>query len=231
MRIIDCGRIAYSEALALQEKVATAIADGNQPETVLLLEHPPVYTIGRGGNRANILDPTLRVERVNRGGDVTWHGPGQAVCYPLIDLRWRGRDLHRWVRFLEELLLELIQAFGLRGYRRPGEPGVWAAGGKIGFIGVGIRRWVSLHGCSLNLNPDLDAFNRINPCGFCHCPITSMAAESLSAPSIPEVFHWLHNHFAPLLATWLPVTTAAASHCFYQGDAHQHGKESHPPGR
>lgn len=208
MRIIDCGQLAFDTTLSLQDKLAAAIFGGNYPETVLLLEHPPVYTIGRGGNPANILDPTVQAERVSRGGDVTWHGPGQVVCYPLIDLRRRGRDLHRWVRFLETLLLELIKAFGIQGYRRHGEPGVWAAGGKIGFIGVGVRRWISMHGCSLNVHPDLAAFSRINPCGSLSSPISSMAEERAPAPTVQEVINWLHTHFAALLSHCLPLTIA-----------------------
>lgn len=217
MRIIDCGQLAYDKALRLQEKLAAAIFTGNHPETVLLLEHPPVYTIGRGGNPMNILDPTLRVERVGRGGDVTWHGPGQVVCYPLIDLRRRGRDLHRWVRFFEEVLMALIGHFDIQGYRRPGEPGVWAAGGKIGFVGIGVRRWISMHGCSLNVHPDLAAFSRINPCGYLAAPITSMAEECDPAPTVHEVIHWLRTHFAALLSQWLPLIPDVCSYPYPSG--------------
>lgn len=230
MQIIDCGQLAYSKALDLQNKLAAAIFAGEHPETVLLLEHPPVYTIGRGGNPANILDPSVRVERVSRGGDVTWHGPGQVVCYPLIDLRKRGRDLHRWVRFLETLLLELIEAFGIQGYCRHGEPGVWAAGGKIGFIGVGVRRWISMHGCSLNVHPDLTAFNRINPCGYVDAPITSLTAECHLAPTIHKVIHWLQTHFAALLNQWLPVTPNGCSYLIHQRGCTPYGLQNHPPG-
>ena len=113
MRIIDCGLMEYRKSLALQERLAAAIWTGKEEETLLLLQHPPVYTIGRGGNSANILDPAVTVERVNRGGDVTWHGPGQVVGYPLVDLGRRGRDLHRWLRFLEEVLVRTLAAFGI----------------------------------------------------------------------------------------------------------------------
>ena len=210
VRIIACGRLAYDRALALQERRAAAIAAGRAEETLLVVEHPPVYTIGRGGDPTNILDPRLRVHRVHRGGDVTWHGPGQVVGYPLIDLGRRGRDLHRWVRFLEELLLGLLADFGIKAYCRPGEPGVWTAGGKIGFIGVGVRRWVTLHGFSLNVCPDLRGFAAINPCGRAGCPVTSMA-ETLGAAASPrEVVRRLSEVFGAFLDRRLPAAANPA---------------------
>ena len=121
MRIIDFGLMDFREALALQEQLVAAIACGDEEETLLLLQHPPVFTIGRGGNPANILDPSVRVEQINRGGDVTWHGPGQVVGYPLVNLGKRGRDLHRWLRFLEELLVRTLRVFGIDGQCRPGQ--------------------------------------------------------------------------------------------------------------
>jgi lipoyl(octanoyl) transferase len=204
MRIVDCGQIEYQAALALQERMTSGIAAGTEEETLLLLEHPAVYTIGRGGNGANILDPGLRVERVNRGGDVTWHGPGQVVGYPLIDLNGRGRDLHRWLRFLEEVAIATLAAFQIRGRVVHGATGVWASQGKIAFIGVGVRRWVTLHGFALNVSPDLRAYERINPCGLTGCPVTSMVLEKQPSPSAAEVKTILVAIFPRLLQDHLP---------------------------
>ena len=125
MRCIDCGCIDYHQALALQERLAAAIHAGREEETLLLCEHPSVYTIGRGGLLTNLLDPNLRVERVNRGGDITWHGPGQLVGYPLFNLARRGRDLHLWVDFLEEILINTLHRFSIEGQRRAKKRGVW----------------------------------------------------------------------------------------------------------
>lgn len=204
MRIIDCGVIGFHEAFALQEGLAAGIASGRVEETLLLLEHPPVYTIGSGGDQANILDPALTVERINRGGDVTWHGPGQVVGYPLINLGKRGCDLHRWLRFLEELLIATLADFGIKGRCCYDSTGVWAGQGKIAFIGVGVRRWVTMHGFGLNVHPDLRAYDRINPCGIPGCPVTSMARESCQPPSEAEVRTELKKSFEELLNERLP---------------------------
>ncbi len=204
MRILDCGRVAYREALALQERLAAGIAAGTEEETLLLLEHPAVYTIGRGGDPRNILDLTLPVERINRGGDVTWHGPGQVVGYPLVDLGRRGRDLHRWLRFLEEVLIATLAAFQIPAFRVAEQTGVWTASGKIGFIGVGVRRWVSLHGFALNVCPDLAAYERIHPCGLVGCPVTSMTKAAGTPFDPAQVGAVVHTEFRRQLDRWLP---------------------------
>lgn len=204
MRIRDYGLVEYREALTLQERLAAGIAAGTEEETLLLLEHPPIYTIGRGGDPANILDPTLAVERVNRGGDVTWHGPGQVVGYPLIDLSRRGRDLHRWLHFLEQVLIATLAVFHIPAYRVEGQIGVWTVGGKIGFIGVGVRRWVTLHGFALNVCPDLGAYQKITPCGLTGCPVTSMALETAPSPSPADVKTLLQIVFRRRVEEYLP---------------------------
>ena len=212
MRTIDCGLMAYDEALALQETLVAALGAGKGEEVLLLMEHPSVYTIGRGGQAGNILDPTIRVERIHRGGDITWHGPGQLVGYPLVNLGRRGRDLHRWMRFLEEVLLDTLHAFAISGSCRPGEPGVWTERGKIAFLGVGVRRWITMHGFSLNVCPDLSAFSKINPCGYAGCPISSMAVEAGGEPSIMQIKRQLRNGFAQLLPYRLPETGRNSAH-------------------
>ncbi|SHO52752.1 lipoyl(octanoyl) transferase LipB [Desulfopila aestuarii] len=204
MRFIDCGVLEYRRALAMQERLATGIAAGNEEETLLLLEHPSVYTIGQGGNLDNLLIPSITIERINRGGDVTWHGPGQVVGYPLINLGRRGRDLHRWLHFLEELILLTLDVFGIKGKCYNNNPGVWARHGKIAFIGVGVRRWVSMHGFCLNVRPDLRQYGQINPCGIPDLPVTSMAREGCLLLSETAVKLELKKNFEQLLHERMP---------------------------
>ena len=205
VQVVHCGRVDYALALTRQERLAADIAAGRAAETLLLLEHPPVYTIGRGGDAAHLLDPQAQVLRVDRGGDITWHGPGQVVGYPLVHLGRRGRDLHHWLCLLEELLIRTLAAFAVPAGRRAGMTGVWSERGKIGFVGVGVRRWVSLHGFSLNVCPDLTAFDRIVPCGIPSCPLTSMAREIKPSPAPAAVATVIGQLFPALLDEWLPL--------------------------
>ena len=205
VQVVHCGRVDYALALTRQERLAADIAAGRTAETLLLLEHPPVYTIGRGGDAAHLLDPQAQVLRVDRGGDITWHGPGQVVGYPLVHLGRRGRDLHHWLCLLEELLIRTLAAFAVPAGRRAGMTGVWSERGKIGFVGVGVRRWVSLHGFSLNVCPDLTAFDRIVPCGIPSCPLTSMAREIKPSPAPAAVATVIGQLFPSLLDEWLPL--------------------------
>lgn len=205
MRTEFLGTIDFAEAFALQEELAAGVASGAAPETLLLMEHPPVYTMGRGGHRDNILDPGIRVVETNRGGDVTFHGPGQLVGYPVIDLGRRGRDLHRYLRFLEELLIRVAADVGVAARREPGRTGIWADGGKLASIGVGVRRWVTMHGFALNVANDVFPFRSINPCGIVACPVTSLSA-SLGRPVPLDAVRWaVADRFAPLLDARLPL--------------------------
>ncbi len=177
MRIIDCGLVEFHAAYATQERLAGSIAAGTDQETLLLLEHPPVYTIGSGGDEANLLNPAISAVRTNRGGDVTFHGPGQLVGYPLLDLSRRSRDLHRYLRFLEEVLIRTAQEFAVDARCIPGKTGIWTERGKLASIGIGIRRWVTMHGFALNCSGSLSGFTGINPCGIPGCTMTSLEAE------------------------------------------------------
>ncbi len=177
MRIIDCGLVEFHVAYAMQERLAASIAAGTDQDTLLLLEHPPVYTIGSGGDAGNVLDPAISVVRTNRGGDVTFHGPGQLVGYPLLDLSKRCRDLHRYLRFLEEMLIRTANAFSVEARRIPEKTGIWTDRGKLASIGIGIRRSVTMHGFALNCSGRLSGFTGINPCGIPGCSMTSLEAE------------------------------------------------------
>ncbi len=204
MIVRDLGIIDFHDAYAIQQRLAAEVASGAAPETLVLLEHPPVYTIGSGGDEANILDPAIEAVRINRGGDVTWHGPGQLVGYPIVDLGSRRRDLHRYLRFLEELLIAVAADFRVEAWRIPGKTGVWTEEGKLASIGVGVRRWVTMHGFAFNVAPDLSPFGRINPCGFPDCPVTSLAAERGNPVSMAAVKARVAECFEKLLELRLP---------------------------
>ncbi len=177
------GRVPYGGALELQERVREARLAGEASDTLLLLEHPDVITFGRGARdeNARMSDAELRaagyeVFRIGRGGDVTWHGPGQLVGYPILDLGARGRDVHRYLRALEDVLIEVLGQFGIAARTRSGYAGVWIdERRKIASIGVGLRRWVTIHGFALNVCCDLARFDAIVPCGLRGVEMTSMA--------------------------------------------------------
>jgi lipoyl(octanoyl) transferase len=204
MVIRDLGTMEFQEAYALQERLAAEVFAGSAEETLLLLEHPPVYTIGSGGSEANILDKSVTALRINRGGDVTWHGPGQLVGYPIVNLARRRRDLHRYLRFLEELLIAVAGDFRVEAWRLPGRTGIWTEEGKLASIGVGVRRWVTMHGFALNVAPDLEPFSRINPCGMEGCPVTSLAREGNGRAAVAGAKARVGARFATLLDERLP---------------------------
>ena len=189
------GRVPYADALALQEELRERLASGEGSETVLLLEHPDVITFGRGAadSNARASDSELRqrgydVFRVGRGGDVTWHGPGQLVGYPILDLRRHGSDVHRYLRDLEAVLIAALADFGIEAQRREGFAGVWLdARRKIASIGVGVRAWRTLHGFALNVDCDLTRFAAIVPCGLAGVEMVSMASVLGRAPELAAV--------------------------------------------
>jgi lipoyl(octanoyl) transferase len=184
------GLVPYREAEAAMEARASAIADGAAGELVWLLEHPPLYTAGVSARPADLLDPQrFPVFRSGRGGQFTYHGPGQRVAYVMLDLSARGRDVHVFVAALQAWIIEALARLGVRGDVREGRVGVWVErpcpGGaredKVAAIGVKLRRWVSFHGVSLNVDPDLDHFGGIVPCGVTAHGVTSLA--DLGAPA------------------------------------------------
>jgi lipoyl(octanoyl) transferase len=176
---VEAGLTPYPEAVTFMERRAAAIAEGQARELVWLVEHPPVYTAGTSARDGDLLDARFPVFRTGRGGQFTYHGPGQRVGYVMLDLRQRGGDVRRFVRELEEWLIRTLAAFNVRGERREGRVGIWVARGaaredKIAAIGVRVRRGVSFHGISLNVDPDLSHFDGIVPCGISDRGVTSL---------------------------------------------------------
>ncbi len=163
---IELGRTRYEPIQALQRAVVAARARGDVPDLVLCTEHEPVITLGRGTDPANVLVRDIPVVQVERGGDATYHGPGQLVLYPCFQLVLERRDLHAWLRTLEDVCLDVLAAFGIVGRREPGKTGVWVEGFKLASIGVAVSRWVTYHGIGFNVTTDREAFERIRPCGL-----------------------------------------------------------------
>jgi lipoyl(octanoyl) transferase len=189
------GPTSYRDGLALQEALVRARAAGETGDWLLFPDHPPVLTVGRNPSEGNLksdLDTLARlgveVFEVARGGDITWHGPGQLVGYPICHLDRRGRDLHQFLRDLEEGLIRSLAHDGIAGERVPGRTGVWVGEAKLASIGIAVRRWVSYHGFALNVAPDLDFFDLIHPCGLRGIHMTSMRALLADAtPALAEV--------------------------------------------
>jgi lipoyl(octanoyl) transferase len=204
------GRVGYEDALELQEKlVAEKNAARSLPirdpqsairnsDTLFLLEHEPVYTIGRTrdqsslGNRDALPHPVIEI---NRGGQATWHGPGQLVGYPILDLQNHGRDLHRYLRALENVLIETLSTCGIDAQQRDGLTGVWVGEKKIASIGVGVRHWITMHGFALNVCGDLAAFSHITPCGIAGVEITSIERETGASVDVKSVAHCVAEIF------------------------------------
>lgn len=180
--ILDLGLIDYGEAYTAQKELVRLRKLGEIEDSFILAEHYPVFTIGRTGHIENLLDTEerlsekgIKVLRVDRGGDITFHGPGQLVVYPIVDLKDRGSDLRRYLRDLEDFVIELLKEYSVRGQRLVGKTGVWVADHKIASIGIAASNWVTFHGVGLNINTDLEFFSMINPCGMKHVRMTSLA--------------------------------------------------------
>ena len=174
--------IPYEEGLRIQENLVDQILAGTVGDTVLLLEHEPVYTIGRLRDQSSLRDATqlpFPVFETNRGGQATYHGPGQLVGYPILDLTPRGKDLHRHLRALEDALIRTCSVFGVSATRRPGLTGVWVENRKLASIGVGVRKWISMHGFAINITArSLPPFFAITPCGLDGVSMTSISSEA-----------------------------------------------------
>lgn len=199
------GRVSYLEAEALQERARAAVRAGTGPEHLLLLEHPHVFTLGRNADGADVLASRgwleaqeVEVHDCDRGGQVTYHGPGQLVGYPVVDLDPDRRDLRRYVRDLQEVLIATLGDFGVAARRREGRDaiGVWVGECKIASLGVHVKRWITTHGFALNVATDLSYFARIVPCGLHGVEMASIATLTGEAPPLVEVAARVARHFA-----------------------------------
>jgi len=201
MTILDLGLRDYEEVWRLQKEFVARRRAGEIPDTVILVEHPPVFTVGRLTVHSSQLDSfqlsieklrTVNCQTVNclvveRGGGITFHGPGQLVGYPIVDLKSRGRNIHRFLRDLEEVLIRTLRDFSLEAHQRSGLTGVWVGPQKIASIGIAVRQWVSYHGFALNVSVDLRYFRMIRPCGLDGAVITSMSELLNREVSVTEV--------------------------------------------
>jgi lipoyl(octanoyl) transferase len=189
MKVVWLGRIEFSKGLEIQAE-ALEQCDRTGEETLFLLEHQPVYTIGRRldksslGNAAYLPHPVFEI---NRGGQATYHGPGQLVGYPILDLKKRGKDLHVYLRSVETAVIRLVESFGVQAAFCDGKTGVWVQNRKIASIGIGVRRWISMHGFALNVSSDLSGFLSITPCGLTGVRMTSLSLELGREVSLEEV--------------------------------------------
>lgn len=180
--MLESGLISYADGIALQERVVAEILDGTAGDRLILLEHEPVYTIGRLRDQSSLRDPQRLphpVVETNRGGQATYHGPGQLVGYPILDLRQRGQDLHAHLRMIEDVLIAACERFGVAAGRRDGLTGVWVENRKMASIGVGVKKWISMHGFAINItNECLAGFFAITPCGIDGVTMTSLSQEA-----------------------------------------------------
>ncbi|MEC7872115.1 MAG: lipoyl(octanoyl) transferase LipB [Candidatus Neomarinimicrobiota bacterium] len=177
INIVDLGRMDYKSAWDFQKEFHNKVLIGKETDTLFLVEHEPVYTLGKNANNNNLLkkaNSNVKVFNVERGGDITYHGPGQLVGYPILDLHNYQKNISWFMRTLESILIETLSSFDIHANQKEGLTGVWVGDEKIGAQGVRISRWVTMHGFSLNVNTDLSYFDSIVPCGIVNCGITSM---------------------------------------------------------
>ena len=203
LSVLRLPQVEYGAGLELQRRLLDERRAGSRPDTLLLLSHPPVVTVGRGSSPGHVLLPADELRRrgialweTDRGGDVTFHGPGQVVGYVIFDLRVHGQDLHRFLRRMEAAILRALTAFGVEGRRIPGLTGVWVGERKICAIGIKVSRWISMHGFALNVSTDLSYFEVIVPCGIADREVTSLAALLGRAVDRRQVENALANAFA-----------------------------------
>ena len=207
LRVVELGRRDYAGVLALQHEAHEARVRGEIPDTLYLLEHDPVITLGRAAKREHVLASPehlralgVELHEIGRGGDVTYHGPGQLVGYPIVDLRPDRCDVRRYVRDLEQVMIRIAQSYDVEAKRVEGVTGTFCGDRKVGAIGVRISRWVTMHGFALNVTTDLDGFQLIVPCGLSGTPVTSLARETDRDVSLDETTTRAARCFAEVFA-------------------------------
>jgi lipoate-protein ligase B len=198
LTVAELGVVDYDDALAMQTAMLAARVEGKIGDTLLMMEHPHVFTLGRGADERFIVGDRegVPIRRVSRGGQVTYHGPGQLIGYPILKLEGRDRDVTKYLRRLEAAMIDALAKFGIDAGRRDGMTGVWVGGRKIASIGVGIRRWTTWHGFALNVSTDLSFFDSIVPCGIEGCRMTSVSEVTNRAVSVREFADVMRGSFA-----------------------------------
>ena len=209
------GFVRYEEALRIQHERRLAVEEGRCGNALFLLEHAPVITLGRSHHPENLLrtpeelrEMGIDVCETDRGGDVTYHGPGQLIAYPVLNLNLWNPAIRPYLRALEEVLIRQLALYGLKGERNEGYTGVWVGGAKVAAIGIGVHNWVSFHGIALNVDPDMSHFNLIIPCGIADKPVTSLKELLGYAPPIQQVMEDLERIFKVHFETWQESPTA-----------------------
>jgi len=198
LTVAELGVVDYDEALSVQTAMLAGRIDGRIGDTLLMMEHPHVFTLGRGADEGFIVSNTgdVPIRRVSRGGQVTYHGPGQLIGYPILKLEGRDRDVTKYLRSLEAAMIDALAKFGIEAGRRDAMTGVWVGARKIASIGVGIRRWTTWHGFALNVSTDLSYFDSIVPCGIEGCRMTSVCEVTSRPVSIREFAGVMRESFA-----------------------------------
>ncbi len=210
---VEPGLLDYARAVADMETRAAAISEGREGERIWLVEHPPLYTGGTSAKPGDLIDPRFPVHETGRGGQYTYHGPGQRVIYPSLDLGARGRDVRRYVQALEQWAIDALRDLGVESWTAEGRIGIWTNGpdgaeAKIGAIGVRVRKWVTLHGLSINVAPDLSHYGGIVPCGISEHGVTSLAALGKTA-EMAALDEALHRRAPAMLAPIGAMTSGA----------------------
>lgn len=210
--LLSLGLVDYGQALQVQESLHKKRVAGEISDTLILLEHPPVLTLGSSGKSENILlsgeeltRAGISIYKIGRGGDITYHGPGQLVGYPIIDLRERGRDISRYIWEIEEVIIQLLLEYNIYGTRLQGLRGVWVENEKICAIGVQVRKWVTMHGFALNINTNLAHFGYIVPCGIVNKGVTSLSQILGNDLDMKEVGEKVVNHFGQVFGATIEM--------------------------
>ena len=203
MNILDLGRMSYNSAWDIQKEYHKKVVSGKEPDTLIIVEHEPVYTLGKNANDNHLLQSAseeIQVFRIERGGDITFHGPGQIVVYPILDLNRYVKSVSWYMRILEKIIIDTLSDFNIKAELKDGLTGVWVGDEKIGAQGVRISRWVTMHGLALNVNTDLRYFDGIIPCGIFDYGVTSMEKLMGSKQDINKVKNTIIKYFNNILS-------------------------------